>query len=262
MANKKLHLLLPVALLVSLAIGVWWKQQPPAPLLTTTKAESRLPDTILWAWERPERLTFLDTSKIGVAFLAKTLALQGTDVASRPRLQTLQLLPRTKVVAVVRIESDRAKAPTLSDTQLAQVTREIFLTSQLPDLLAIQIDFDAKASEREFYRRLLFRLREQLPKTIALSITALASWCDGDNWLSGLPIDEAVPMLFRMGVDGRQFRTRLNSGEDPFTGPCKNAAGVSTDEPINLPQRRRLYIFSPEPWTTDSLASALETYSR
>ena len=32
-----------------------------------------------------------------------------------------------------------------------------------------------------------------------LTITALASWCDGDDWIDGLPVADASPMLFRMG---------------------------------------------------------------
>jgi len=43
-----------------------------------------------------------------------------------------------------------------------------------------------------------------------LSITALASWCAGDPWITGLPIDEAVPMLFRLGPDTRNIDAFLS----------------------------------------------------
>ena len=43
---------------------------------------------------------------------------------------------------------------------------------------------------------------------------------------------------------------------------CRNAAGVSTDEPVNTPAVDRLYVFSPERWTAESFARAMEVYKR
>lgn len=218
----------------------------------TASPLSELPPVIIWAWERPEKLNFINTDQVGVAFLAKTLRLEGDRVVSKPRLQPLELTPGTKLVAVVRIESDH---PTLSSTQLQRTASEVASVSALPNVSAVQIDFDATVSERNFYRELLNELK---PRRLSLSITALASWCAGDNWISDLPIDEAVPMLFRMGVDQKHFQTR------PHFEPaiCANSAGVSTDEPLTPPDVDRLYIFSPKPWTQASLNSALETYKR
>lgn len=266
-ANKKPRLLLFLALMIGLAIGLRLKQTTQTVLSVKGGGDAEmalqaLPSTILWAWERPERLDFIDTTKVGVAFLAKTIRLHDGDIVARPRLQPLALAKGTKVVAVVRIESDQHNEPALSDAQLENATGEIVQTSQLPDVLAIQIDFDAKASERDFYRLLLSQVRKHLPETMPLSITALASWCAGDNWLAGLPIAEAVPMVFRLGIDSRQFRSRLNIGDDPFASPCSVALGVSTDELITPPQRKRLYIFSSKPWTLDSVTSTLETYAK
>ena len=213
---------------------------------------SDLPHVIVWAWERPEKLDFIDTKRIGVAFLAKTLRLEGDRVVSKPRLQPLTLAPGTKLIAVVRIESDH---PTLSETQLARTASEIIELAKLSDVAAVQIDFDATVSERNFYRSLLQEVKPRVP---ALSITALASWCAGDNWLADLPIDEVVPMLFRMGVDQKRFQS------DPrFEAEiCSDSAGVATDEPLRPPNVERLYIFNPNPWSRHSLKSALETYKR
>jgi hypothetical protein len=126
----------------------------------------------------------------------------------------------------------------------------------------MQIDFDATLSQREFYRQLLFSVRQKLPPNMPLSITALASWCAGDNWLSDLPIDEAVPMLFRLGAEQRQFRTRLDAGDNFKNTPCQNAAGVSTDEIVKPPVVQRLYLFNPNSWSQSSLTTALEIYKR
>jgi hypothetical protein len=235
LVNRKLWLL-PV--IVLLPVSLFALRSQPKPL-------SNLPPVIVWAWERPEKLDFIDTDRVGVAFLAKTLRLTGDRVIARPRLQPLELAPGTKLIAVVRIESDH---PTLSATQLKQTVDHI---TNLPVVSVVQIDFDATVSERDFYRALV---REVKPRVPSLSITALASWCAGDNWLSDLPIDEAVPMLFRMGVDKglRQFDSAI----------CRSSAGVATDELIIPPAVDRLYIFNPNPWSRDSLNSALEAYKR
>jgi hypothetical protein len=49
------------------------------------KLSAEMPPKILWAWERPEDLRFLDAEKFGVAFLAQTLILQNDEVVFRPR---------------------------------------------------------------------------------------------------------------------------------------------------------------------------------
>jgi hypothetical protein len=217
------------------------------------------PAVILWAWERPEDLTFIDPEETGVAFLAKTIYLRGDKVVAKPRLQPLKIAPNTRVVTVVRIETDRRYVPTLSSEQVQQTAREILNSSRSP---VVQIDFDATVSERDFYRALLQQVRLNLPVTTALSITALASWCAGDDWLRDLPVDEAVPMLFRLGVDQRQFQRRLETGQPFESRMCQNSAGVSTDEPVTPPTVDRLYIFSPNPWNKESFNAAMETYRK
>ena len=129
----------------------------------------------------------------------------------------------------------------------------------MTNVSAVQIDFDAKSSERAFYRDLIFDLRRKMPEQTALSITALASWCLQDDWISDLPVDEAVPMLFRMGVERRQIQMRLESGGD-FSEPlCRRSNGVSTDEKLNgVPAQRRSYIFNPKQWSDLSVSDAVK----
>lgn len=226
-----------------------------------TPVES-LPPVILWAWERPENLTFLDPKSTGVAFLAKTITLRDDKASARPRLQPLGVAPGTKLIAVVRIETDRASAPSLSPAQLEQTASEIAELSGVSGVSIVQIDFDATVSQRDFYRQLLQRVRQQLSPSVGLSMTALASWCAGDNWIEDLPVDEAVPMLFRMGVERRQFQRRLESGQPFEASICRNSAGVSTDETVAVPTANRLYIFNPQPWTKESFGRAMEAYRR
>ncbi|HEX8097289.1 MAG TPA: DUF3142 domain-containing protein [Pyrinomonadaceae bacterium] len=219
------------------------------------------PRVILWAWERPERLGFIDPRRVGVAFLAKTLYLRGERVVTRPRLQPLEVPPGTKLVAVVRIESDRKEIPKLSAGQLTKAAEDVSELARLSQVYAVQIDFDARQTERDFYRRLLLELRPRLPDTTALSITALASWCLHDDWLRGLPVDEAVPMLFRMGVDSRNILSGLASGKGFRPTLCRGSSGVSTDEPSDwVPASRHVYVFNPESWSPASVSQTLERY--
>jgi 3-hydroxyacyl-CoA dehydrogenase len=143
-----------------------------------------MPNKILWAWERAEDLRFIDTKKIGVAFLAQTLLLNTDEVMFRPRRQPLKVSPETYLIAVTRIETTKHKnqRPQLSDEQKNKLVALIKKTLELPDVKAVQIDFDVVVSERNFYRRLISELKKELPENTPLTITALASWCIGDTW--------------------------------------------------------------------------------
>ena len=223
-------------------------------------SSNKLPSLVLWAWERPTDLSFIDPGQTAVALLARTIHLQANEVIIRPRLQPLKLPEGATVVAVARVESDAAKKPELSNEQGSKLVAAITEMASLPNLASIQIDFDATKTERGFYREVIIEVRRHLPERVGLSITALASWCMDDGWFSDLPIDEAVPMLFRMAADGKQIANRLDAGED-FTSPfCRQSYGVSTDEPRpRLSSSRRLYVFSSDPWTESSVHSIMES---
>jgi len=229
----------------------------------SAKRLSSLPATILWAWERPEKLDYIDRQKLAVAFLAKTLYLRGEQTISRPRLQPLATPLDAQVIAVARIETDRRKPASLSDQQLQNAVREISELGDLPNVVMVQIDFDATTSERSFYRSLLTKLRASLPESTMLSMTALASWCEGDNWLDDLPIDEAVPMLFRMGLERNLFLSHLGAGEKFKARRCQGSVGISTDEPIaNLPEVERVYVFNPESWSSAKVKQVMEATAK
>ena len=221
--------------------------------------ESSFPQTILWAWERPEDLEFLDARQFAVAFLAQTLVLKGADVVFQPRHQPLKVRPEIKLMAVTRIESRKITgAPSaLNAAQRERLVKLILKTLELENVSAIQIDFDAVTSEREFYRLLLHDLRQKLPDHIPLSITALASFCVGDRWLQDLPIDEAVPMIFRMGADDKTIKSFLARGNDFREPLCRRSYGVAVDEAVemNFERSRRQYIFNVRAWAEKDVLS-------
>lgn len=231
----------------------------------TPDALRNFPRVILWAWERPEDLRFLDHSDqpTAVAFLARTLYLRGADVVVRPRFQPLRVSPETPLMAVVRIEPQRDGRLKLSPDQAKRTAQQIAEAAQLPRVTALQVDFDAVRSEREFYRQLLTYLRSEVPTSMPISITALASWCMDDDWITGLPVDEAVPMLFRMGVDQGNVIAFLSHRSEFNTALCRQSLGISTDEPLsNLPKGKRVYIFTDRSWNESSLAMAKQEVAK
>lgn len=220
----------------------------------------RVPTRVLWAWEEPEDLHTLSSS-VGVAYLAETDIL--TDhIAVLPRRQPLLPPPSALLIAVVRIET----RPGFSDTPAlrAALASRLAAYGARAGIRALQIDFDATQSQHDFYRGVLEMLRPQLPSTLPLSITALVSWCGPHSWLHGLPIDEAVPMEFRMG--GPRAFALAGAAHPafvpyPITEPlCRSSIGLSTDEPwpASFSTRNpttRVYLFAPRPWRREELAS-------
>ncbi len=210
-----------------------------------------IPSFVLWAWERPEDLRFIDPHNTSVAFLADTIRFHLERAIVRPRLQPLRVPEGTKLIAVVRIEPDSDAE--FSHSQVKDAVAAILSRASLPRVAAVQIDFDATRSQRSFYRALLVELRERLRPTVPISITALASWCLDDDWISTLPVDEAVPMLFRMGAGTNDVVAQLTAGRDFRPPLCQGSLGISTDEHwASLPSGRRLYVFPSRSWTEQS----------
>ena len=198
--------------------------------------EIQFPSVVLWAWERPEDLSFIDSHQRGIAFLAQTLTLKGDEVIFNPRHQPLEAPPDARMIAVTRIESQKVtgQKPALSAHQREKLVKLIRQTLELGRVTAIHSEYDAQVSERDFYRALLQDLRAQLPDNVPLSMTALASFCIGDRWLNDLPVDEAVPMIFRMGADDRTVKNMLAGGHDFGEPLCRQAVSLAGAHPDQL----------------------------
>jgi hypothetical protein len=211
-----------------------------------------LPPVMLWAWDRDDDLRFLDTGDTGVAFLAATVTLRGDGVVVTPRHNPLALPPGVSRVAVAHVETDRAEPPALSDEQLRRFVEALATVSDEVPHHVLQVDYEAVASQRAFFIDAMAALRRRLPGA-AISVTALASWCFSENWTGRLEADEVVPMLFRMGYDGRRVLAKFAGGGDFRTAECRSSLGVATDQlPAVLPAGRRIYVFSPRRWTAET----------
>lgn len=219
------------------------------------------PPIMLWAWERPGDLTSLP-SGAGVAYLASTIQLRAGEVRTVPRLQPLRLLPRTFRLAVIRIEAAPGKIR-LSTLQRKAAVDAIVDTVRITRPDGVQIDFDARVSERPFYADLLRDLRTALGPDRFLSITALVSWCGAKSWIDRLPVDEVVPMTFEMGAASAAVETLLRSGGQFENPACRQSIGVAAGD-LRLRQRKnhRTYVFAYEDWTTRLARSVVTRLQR
>jgi hypothetical protein len=206
------------------------------------------PKLVLWAWERPENLSYIVPRATGVAYLADTIELEPEGMKRHPRAQPLWVPKDTPLVAVMRVESHSNTRP-----DVTAVAGEIVRAVNDRPIRAVQVDFDARNSERSYYRDLLRELRARLAASVQLQMTALVSWCESDDWIRALPVTDAVPMFFRMGVDPHSTSERLR---EPL---CASSFGISTDEfYVQVPRGRRVYVFTNRPWTETSYRAVLQ----
>ena len=209
--------------------------------------KSAAPEYYLWAWRRPEDLGFIDPNRVGAAIWTGTTFINDGKMTTQRRTVPVTYPTGTKVVAVMRLEVDRA----YGDDMAVRVAAAVVAVGAPFNPIEYQVDFDARRSQRNFYGRLLVELRERAGDA-RLSITALASWCMFDNWIRALPIDAAVPMVYRLGRGRDSIVTRLVR-ERTFSEPiCAGNVGYSADEPIIWVEGlRRVFLFHPKPWTED-----------
>jgi hypothetical protein len=209
---------------------------------------------VLWAWDRPEDLSFARPGD-EVAAVVGVVTLSGETVKARGRQVALVLPTGVRRTAVVHVEIDPLVPAVWSPRQRrAAVAAVLAYAGQGWE--AVQVDFEVRASQRHILLDLLGDVRAGLPRRTPLSMTALASWCDTEHWIARAPVDEVAPMLFRMGRGGRPLRQRLEAGGDLREPRCRSALGMAVDQPFDrLPAGRRVYLFNPRPWDAKTLAA-------
>lgn len=209
------------------------------------------PKVFLWVWRYDADMRWIDSTRYGVAYLAGTIKIGKAGIINRPRLNSLKVPDNTEVEAVVRVET--LPGTILDLNQTASSKNAIIKLVPLKNIDALQIDFDATRSQRQFYKRLACQVREDLPEAIPLKMTALASWTLFDRWTGNMPVRSVIPMFFRMGKDRRRVLESLEKGMVKDT----DCIGLAVDEPDvfeaikkkNLLKNfKRVYLFSPDGW--------------
>lgn len=206
---------------------------------------------MVWAWERAEDLRWLPRD-VGVAYVAVAIELSGRKIRVRPRSQALLVEPGTALLPVVHVDALWHPSPSLSTKQRDAIVAHVLRAAAAGNRGVVQLDFEVRRSQRAFLEELVRHIRRRLPSELALSMTALASWCAGDYWLAELPADEIVPMAFRMAGDDAEIRVLLGGRRRFFRERCSTAIGTATDEePVHVHALRHYY-FSPFSWTVEA----------
>jgi hypothetical protein len=74
--------------------------------------------------------------------------------------------------------------------------------------------------------------------------------------MDGLPVNEAVPMLFRLGPINAPYAGLARSSA-AAAAECRGALGTSLDEPLHVRAAgRRVYVFNASAWTPASVTQA------
>ena len=217
----------------------------------------------LWAWDRAEDLRWVGPG-VGVAYFAVQLDARDRALIVNWRRSPLRVRPDTPLMPVLHIEAFSPRVSRTLDDAAVEIWAQTLVDAvQRTGSRSFQIDFEARDSQKVFYFRVLQRVRQQLPEHW-ISVTALASWCGEDQWLAALPVNEIVPMYFRMGPAERNlWRARLLV---PHKLPpaCRLAAGMATDELAHVQAVHgqgnhpalagyRWYLFAPRAWRPDML---------
>lgn len=212
---------------------------------------------VAWLWEGA-RLPAWSTAEAAV--LQRHILLSGDTALTRPRQRWPAMPASTRITPVLHVEVSTVNPPIDIESRRAMIVRAMLEAAGASTSGWVQLDMEAKPSQREFYRSLVRQVRDQLPPDVKLSVTALAWWCRSPAWLDGLAADEVVPMFFRMGRDNAPLRAIIEQSPATLHASCRaGSAGFSPQEPF-APQvherYRKTYWFDRHAWKRDAAAGS------
>lgn len=192
------------------------------------------------------------------AVLVESLVLREQHVEHGGRAASLPVPPGVRLIPVVHVEAADDATASITPRQRSAVLDAVRRHAPLAAAGAgvLQIDFEAPARQREAYLALIAEVRAALPAPVRLSVTALAHWCTQGDWLDRLPVDEVVPMLYRLGRHADVWRQRFASADPALAGRCRGPAlGFATNDPpplALLARTERPYWFDESAWSNPS----------
>ena len=207
----------------------------------------------LYTWETPQDFSFLAEEdyyikNVGVAYLSGEIISRDGKLVFYNRRNPLIIPEAIEVISVVRINTFN------SPEELSDNKEEIasFITDHCFGADHCQVDMDARPSEYGHYGEIIEEVNGNLGYRI--SISALASWCNKNSWISDLKIDYAVPMLYRMGESSFLLKAEHIVLDNRF---CRKNVALSTDELDfdfhKYTADKNVFIFNPDAWTKESL---------
>jgi hypothetical protein len=159
-----------------------------------------------------------------MAVLTDTLFFFGERIEVRHRLKSLLASPQTKITPTVHVQLDTSHPSRLNNRHVVAISKAMAEAATRSTSSWVQLDFEARDSQQDFYVALVKSLRAQLPDKVKLSVTIRAGWCDKPDLLEQIAADEIVPMFFRMGDLSGEYRARLVSTPESFSKRCQTEA--------------------------------------
>lgn len=206
-------------------------------------------DAIAWLWKDARVPPF---SRAEVAVVDRHIWLAGDKVLVRPGAQPRTLARATLVTPVVHVELDPLDPPVTLARAAPRILDAMRSAARASTSGWVQLDLEARPSQRADYRQLVRDIRTAIPHEIKLSVTALAWWCRSGAWLDGLAADEVVPMFFRMGRDNAALRAIIAQQPAALHPLCRaGSAGFSRQEKfaqVVTVRYRRTYWFDETAW--------------
>jgi hypothetical protein len=206
-------------------------------------------DAVAWLWRDAPVPAW---SQAVVAVVDRHIWLAGDKVLVRPGARPRQLPAATRVIPVVHVEIDALRPPASLQPARAAVLEAMRKAARATTSGWVQLDLEARPSQRADYLALVHSIHDALPQGIRLSVTALAWWCRSPSWLDGIEAEEVVPMFFRMGRDNAALRDIVASRPQQLHPLCRSgSAGFSRQEPFApkvTARYRRTYWFDEKGW--------------
>ena len=197
----------------------------------------------LWTWERSDDLSFTGSEQT-IAPLIATLIQVGNDVSLKPRRNPFKTRINAKILPVFRIETYKTQS-----LNVAVCTQYLLGMIKSNHYTEIQLDFDARKSQRDSYKELIDSLKKQMP-SLKISITALASWCVDDGWIEELDIEYAVPMLYRMGEDTNKIMHSFSFDLAWPVKKCQRNVAFEVQRMFVKPKRNaKVFLFNNKAWS-------------
>jgi hypothetical protein len=213
---------------------------------------------VAWLWDEAQLPAW---SAPRAAVLERHILLSGGDIAIRPRMRQPKLPAGAQVTPVLHVEVSVVRPPVDIESSRALIVKSMRDLAPASTSGWVQLDMEAKPSQRDFYRSLVRQIRAELPPSLRLSVTALAWWCRSPDWLDGLAADEIVPMFFRMGRDSAALRRIVEDSPKTLHPSCRTgSAGFSPQEPFPAGVAQRYattYWFDRHAWRGSPSTSPL-----
>ena len=206
---------------------------------------------VAWLWKDAVPPAW---SQARVAVVDRHILLSGDTLRERPGARPRRLAAATEVTPVVHVELDLLRPVPDLRAASARIVAAVDSAARATTSGWVQLDLEARPSQRADYRALVKEIRRVLPAKVQLSVTALAWWCRSPAWLDGLAANEVVPMFFKMGRDGEALRTLVAQQPSMLHPLCRaGSAGFSPQEPFArevTARYARTYWFDYHGWKT------------